>query len=128
MSEPTQSVLKTAETSLNFGKGKITEADVPVRHIDISVPKDDRSLFPEIAPHTPSTKTFDQTKIVIDEIAIGQSSGSGIPEEPILSEQVPPPEVLYLFMIQIYSHYTYTQRIRYNYVYIFLLTGNWCIC
>jgi len=107
MIEPTQSTLKIAETSLSFGTGKITETDIPVRHIDISVPKDDRSLFPEIAFQTLGIKTFDQTKITIEETVLGQSSRSEIPEEPILSEQVPPLEVLCLFIIQIYSHYTY---------------------
>lgn len=85
MSEPAHSVLKTAETNLDIGKSKITEANIPVRHVDVSVPKDDRSLFPEIASHTLGIKTFDQLKIVIDETAMGQSSRSGIPEEPILS-------------------------------------------
>jgi hypothetical protein len=48
MIEPTQSTLKIAETSLSFGTGKITETDIPVRHIDISVPKETGVYFPKL--------------------------------------------------------------------------------
>jgi hypothetical protein len=98
-SEPAQSILKTAEISLNFGEGQITEADIPAPHIDTSNPKDDRSLFPEITSHNLGIKSSGQPKLTIDETVPGQTSRSEIPEEPILSEQVPPLEVLCLFII-----------------------------
>jgi hypothetical protein len=87
-----QSILKINSANLSdIESAKTTEADIHTQHVDTSVPKDDSSLFPEIALSTSTIKTSEPVAVVTEEIIINQSPRINIPVQ-----QTPSIEVLCL--------------------------------
>ena len=96
-----QSISKmNSENLSDIGTAKTTEADIHIQHVDISIPKDDRSLFPEIALNTSTIKTSDPVEVVIEKAILDQSPRINISVQQTSLEQTHPIEVLCLIIFR----------------------------
>lgn len=68
LGQPTVKTKETISKDLpDIGFDKVTEADIPIQlGAEFSSPKDDRSLFPDIAPNTSVIKTTEQAKVIVE--------------------------------------------------------------